>query len=73
MKLKYVGKGRWFSGVPARDLTEEDLARIKKDEALAEAGLASAKALAETTLYEKVKKEKTYERKEKTTQDTTGS
>ncbi len=31
MKLKYTGRGEAFIGVPARDLTEEEVTTLSKD------------------------------------------
>jgi len=42
--LKYIGKGSWFPGIPARDLSEEEVKR-----------LGGEKAILATGLYEKEK------------------
>jgi hypothetical protein len=37
--LKYVGKGNWLPGIPARDLSDEDVKKYASEEHLAEIGL----------------------------------
>ncbi len=44
-KMKYIGKGRWLRGVPARDLSIEE---VKKH--------GGVKALEQTGLYKAVRK-----------------
>ena len=43
-KLVYIGKGRWITGYPARDLSEDEVKKFGKAELLA------------TGLYEESKK-----------------
>ena len=38
-KMKYVGKGRWLRGVPARDLSAEDVEKCGGVAALEQTGL----------------------------------
>jgi len=48
VKYKYIGKGAWLTGIPARDLTDVDLLDFEIDE----------KVLEKSGLYQKVKTKK---------------
>lgn len=58
MELKYIGNGEWLHGVPARDLTAEDLAKV---EATTDETVAS---LLDSGLYKKVTKKTTKKKSE---------
>ena len=55
--LKYIGKGAYLPGVPARDLTDEDLREIERALGL------TAKQLVNTLLYQTVSKYAKHETK----------
>lgn len=45
VKFRYIGKGEFYQGIPARDLTEEDVARLDKEQQA---------VLAASPLYQKI-------------------
>lgn len=51
LRFKYIGEGAWIPGVPARDLTDEDMAELGEATA---AQVAANAALEAGAIYEAV-------------------
>ena len=59
--LKYIGGGRHITGIPAQDLSDEDISRLAADFSLQEADFIAL--MIERGLYEQLKVKRTTTKK----------